>query len=268
MNDPIGDSTFFQEIQMPALEWNNLRAPQLRTLATEDALVIIPAGSTEQHGPHLPVQVDALLATEVALGCASRFPAPEKALVTPTIWCGLAEHHMEMGGTFTLDHQTYHSLLRCICSSVQRHGFRRICVINGHGGNIHALHVIASELKRELEMRILVCTYWTLPEVAEAFAGILEKQQNVRHAGEAETSMMLHLKPELVDQDALPTADGPSELKLMGPGAYRWQSFKELSTNGVIGFPSAATAKKGERLLEAAASGLCRMLTDPETWSE
>ena len=64
---------------MPALKWNNLCAPQLRTLATEDALVIIPAGSTEQHGPHLPVQVDALLATEVALGCASRFPAPEKA---------------------------------------------------------------------------------------------------------------------------------------------------------------------------------------------
>ena len=71
-------------------------------------MVIIPAGSTEQYGPHLPVQVDALLATEVALGCASRFPAPEKALVTPTIWCGLAEHHMEMVGTFALDHQTYH----------------------------------------------------------------------------------------------------------------------------------------------------------------
>ena len=141
-------------------------------------------------------------------------------------------------------------------------------MINGHGGNIHALHVIASELKRELEMRILVCTYWTLPEVAEAFAGILEKQQNVRHAGEAETSMLLHLKPELVDQNTLPTADGPSELKLMGPGTYCWQPFKGLSANGVIGFSSAATAKKGERLLEAVASGLCRMLTDPETWSE
>ena len=70
---------------MPALEWDHLRAPQLRTLAEEDTLVIIPAGSTEQHGPHLPVQVDALLATQVTLGCASRFPAPEKALVTPTI---------------------------------------------------------------------------------------------------------------------------------------------------------------------------------------
>ena len=124
---------------MPALEWNKLRAPQLRTLATEDSLVIISAGSTEQ---------------------------------------------------------------------------------------------------------------------------------NVLHAGEAETSMLLHLKPELVDQNTLPTADGPSELKLMGPGAYRWQSFKKLSPNGVIGFPSAATPKKGERLLESAASGLCRMLTDPETWSD
>ena len=66
---------------MPALEWNHLRAPQLRALAEEDALVIIPAGSTEQHGPHLPVQVAALLATEVALGCASRFSAPKPELL-------------------------------------------------------------------------------------------------------------------------------------------------------------------------------------------
>ena len=155
---------------MSVTEWNRLRAPQLRALAQEDCLVILPVGSTEQHGPHLPVQVDALLASEVSLGAASRFHPPGKAIVAPTVWCGLAEHHMDLGGTFTLDHSTFHALIRCLCRSIQRHGFRRICVVNGHGGNIHALHVIAAELKQELDLRILVCTYWTLPDVAKSFA--------------------------------------------------------------------------------------------------
>ena len=250
------------------MEWNRLRAPQLRALAQEDCLVILPVGSTEQHGPHLPVQVDALLATEVSLGAASRFNPPEKAVVAPTVWCGLAEHHMDLGGTFTLDHSTYHALIRCLCRSIQRHGFRRICVVNGHGGNIHALHVIAAELKQELDLRILVCTYWTLPDVAKSFAEILEKQSNVRHAGEAETSMLLHLKPDLIDQDALQQADGPAELKMMGPGAYRWNSFRSMSPNGVIGFPSAASAEKGEKLLSAASEGLFRLLEEPDSWAD
>ena len=253
---------------MSALEWNRLRAPQLRSLAKEDTIVILPVGSTEQHGPHLPVQVDALLATEVSLGAASRFKPEGKALVAPTLWCGLAEHHMDLGGTFTLDHSTYHSLIHCLCKSIRRHGFQRICVVNGHGGNIHALHVIAAELKHELDLRILVCTYWTLPEVAKSFDEILEKQSNVRHAGEAETSMLLYLKPELVDQEALQKADGPLDLKMMGPGSYRWQSFKSMSPNGVIGCPSAASAKKGAALLDAASKGVCRLLKDQETWSD
>ena len=202
------------------------------------------------------------------MGAASRFNPPEKAIVAPTVWCGLAEHHMDLGGTFTLDHSTYHALIRCLCRSIQRHGFRRISVVNGHGGNIHALHVIAAELKQELDLRILVCTYWTLPDVAKSFAEILEKQSNVRHAGEAETSMLLHLKPDLVDQDALQQADGPAELKMMGPGAYRWNSFRSMSPNGVIGFPSAASAEKGAKLLTAASEGLFRLLEEPDSWAD
>ena len=75
---------------MSVMEWNRLRAPQLRALAQEVCLVILPVGSTEQHGPHLPVQVDTLLATEVSLGAASRFHPSRKAILAPTVWCGLA----------------------------------------------------------------------------------------------------------------------------------------------------------------------------------
>ena len=98
------------------------------------------------------------------------------------------------------------------------------------------------------------------------FAEILEVQQNVRLAGEAETSMMLALEPELVDQAALSQADGTPEIHYYQSGISRWVSFKEVSANGVIGSPSVATAAKGELLLEVASEGIAGVLQDPKLW--
>ena len=247
--------------------WEQLGSPQLKSLADANAIVVVPVGSIEQHGPHLPVKVDALLATEVARRAALKIQTHQPILVTPTVWCGLAEHHMDFCGTLTLDFETFHALLRNLCRSIRHHGFRRIFLLNGHGGNIAALNVICSELVRELEgLRVVSGTYWTLPEVAEKFAEILEVQQNVRHAGEAETSMMLALEPELVDQSILNQADGTPEIPFYGSGVSRWVSFKEVSANGVIGSPSVATATKGELLLEVASEGIAGVLQDPELW--
>ena len=247
--------------------WEQLRSPQLKSLADVNAIVVVPVGSIEQHGPHLPVKVDALLATEVARRAALKIQTHQPILVTPTVWCGLAEHHMDFCGTLTLDFETFHALLRNLCRSIRHHGFRRIFLLNGHGGNIAALNVICSELVRELEgLRVVSGTYWTLPEVAEKFAEILEVQQNVRHAGEAETSMMLALEPELVDQSILNQADGTPEIPFYGSGVSRWVSFKEVSANGVIGSPSVATAAKGELLLEVASEGIAGVLQNPTLW--
>ena len=247
--------------------WEQLRSPQLKSLADVNAIVVVPVGSMEQHGLHLPVKVDALLATEVARRAALKVQTHQPILVTPTVWCGLAEHHMDFCGTLTLDFETFHALLRNLCRSIRHHGFRRIFLLNGHGGNIAALNVICSELVRELEgLRVVSGTYWTLPEVAEKFAEILEVQQNVRHAGEAETSMMLALEPELVDQSILNQADGTPEIPFYGSGVSRWVSFKEVSANGVIGSPSVATAAKGELLLEVASEGIAGVLQNPTLW--
>ena len=247
--------------------WEQLRSPQLKSLVDVNAIVVVPVGSMEQHGPHLPVKVDALLATEVARRAALKVQTHQPILVTPTVWCGLAEHHMDFCGTLTLDFETFHALLRNLCRSIRHHGFRRIFFLNGHGGNIAALNVICSELVRELDgLRVVSGTYWTLPEVAEKFAEILEVQQNVRHAGEAETSMMLALEPELVDQSILNQADGTLEIPFYGSGVSRWVSFKEVSANGVIGSPSVATAAKGELLLEVAAEGIAGVLQNPALW--
>src|SRR5580704_9479228 len=96
------------------VEWRKLRADELRERARADALVILPIGSIEQHGPHLPVEVDSMLGETVAL---------------PMLWTGLSEHHMSFGGTITLDVATFTAVIEGICTSIVRHGFRRIALL-------------------------------------------------------------------------------------------------------------------------------------------
>ena len=251
---------------MTEVLWTNLKAHELRAIAKTEALVIQPVASLEQHGPHLPVQVDVALVSEVALRAAREIAGHAPVVVAPTLWAGLAEHHMSLGGTITLDLATYHAVLRCLCRSFQRQGFRRVCLLNGHGGNITALTNISAELSIELGIPVVTATYWTLPESAEAFVGILERQSNVRHACEAETSMMLALRPELVDQERMSELDGPMEGPGGHGGVYRWRAIDWWTETGVIGVPKVASADKGERLLAAAAGALARALTSPALW--
>lgn len=251
------------------IEWANLKAGELRQLARGDTRVIIPIGSTEQHGPHLPVQVDTLLATEVAHRAARKVASRVPVVVTPAVWIGLAEHHMTFGGTLTLDFDTLAGLLRCIVRSLVRHGFRQILFLNGHGGNVSALRTIVDELTPQFAIPLIMSTYWVLAE--EQMASILERQSGVKHAGEAETSMMLALRPDLVDTGRLSEAIGPT-----GPesgvrskaGTHRWSSFAGRTETGVIGDASAASAEKGERLLEAATAALSDLLVDPGKWRD
>ena len=248
------------------VEWLKLRAPQLREMARQRATVIVPVGSVEQHGPHLPVQVDALLAGEVARRAAVRLSRHTPALVAPTVWMGLAEHHMSLGATLSLDFQAYHALLRCLCRSISRHGFPRIFILNGHGGNVAALGVIAGELDRELDARVATATYWHLQQTRERFAGILEEQDNVMHAGEAESSMLLALAPDLVDREAMASTQGPAGGIVRPSGAYGYRDIGDLSPTGVLGKPRTASPEKGERLLDAAAEAVAQAVLDEELW--
>jgi creatinine amidohydrolase len=250
-------------------QWWNLKAPALRDLASRNANVIVPVASTERHGPHLPTQVDCLLVGEIAARSAALASRSVPTLVTPVVWTGLAEHHMSLGATISLDFETFFAVLRGICRSLTRHGFRKILLLNGHGGNIAALTVAVNELAPELDAPIATATYWLLAQ--PAFSKILEKQANVRHACEAETSMVLALKPELVDMTLAADAVGPTSpelVNIIGTSAvHRWQSFRSRTSHGAIGDPRAASAEKGERLLQAAAEAVSALVTNPEFWS-
>lgn len=254
---------------MTEIEWWRLKAADINALAARDAVVIVPVGSTEQHGPHLPTQVDSLLVGEIARRAARQAAATTPIVVAPTVWSGLAEHHMSLGGTLSLDFATFLALLRCICRSLVRQGFRRILLLNGHGGNIAALTVVVNELAVELNAPVATTSYWLL--ASEAFARILERQKTVRHACEAETSMLLAVAPELVDMARAAEAVGPTGRELgevVGSDAvHRWRSFKSRTHHGVIGDPRTANAEKGERLLTAAADAVAEVVVNSDFWA-
>jgi creatinine amidohydrolase len=250
-------------------QWWNLKAPELRSLSGQDAVVIVPVASTEQHGPHLPTQVDCLLVGEVARRAALRASAATPIIVTPVIWTGLAEHHMSLGATISLDFATFHALIHGVCRSLVRQGFRNVLLLNGHGGNIAALTVIVNEIAPELRAPIGTATYWLLAQ--EAFKDILERQANVRHACEAETSMVLALRPDLVDMAAARDTVGPTSPEIAQvagtTAAHRWQSFQARTSHGVIGDPRAASPEKGERLLDAAAAAVAALVSNRDFWT-
>ncbi len=249
--------------------WNRMTAETLRARAAENALVILPVASTEQHGPHLATGVDTFLCTEVCRRTAVQVSKAQPVVVAPTVWMGLAEHHMALGGSFTLSLKGWHLLLHELCTAIKRAGFSKIAIINGHGGNMAALSALTTDLTRDLELPIASASYWTLASQSGAVAEILEDQEGLIHACEAETSMMMVAQPDLVDESRLSEAVGPTTgmNELLNPAILRWRSFSEITPSGVVGDARRATPDKGERLFQAMSGALAEALIQGQPWS-
>jgi creatinine amidohydrolase len=250
--------------------WQHLTAAQLNERAAAGAVVLLPVASTEQHGPHMATGVDCVLVAEVCRRAAARLTGLGRpVVVAPVLWAGLAQHHMAFGGSFTLRLATYQALLTDLGHSIREAGFRRLVVVNGHGGNMTALNAMSAELTRDIGIDLCITTYFQLAEAA--IAPLLEDQPGVLHACEAETSMMLAVRPDLVDLGRLAQAQGPMAARAgaaLNAPLHRWRSFADITATGVIGDALSATPEKGERLLEAAADALALALAqddDPPT---
>jgi creatinine amidohydrolase len=245
---------------MPAsVMWKELNAEDLRAKAAVDAIVILPVGSMEQHGPHLPVGVDTILTEGVCRVAAEQAAADVPVVVAPTVWCGMAEHHMAFGGTFTFDIPTYRAVLLAFLRSIERHGFSRVLIINGHGGNTAALNAFLPDFARETGLRVFTAGYFDLPRTD--IAPLLEDQKGVQHACEVETSLMMVVAPDLVRHERIAEAfsarDPSSEWRTV---PARFRSFKEVTASGVNGDARRASRAKGEKLLENLAGGLADLL--------
>ena len=170
---------------------------------------------------------------------------------------------MSFGGTISLDYAAFAALIEGVVRSVLRHGFKRIVLLNAHGGNENALRTITDDLTPKLGVPIVQFTYWYA--AAAAVARILETQGGLTHACEAETSMMLAVRPELVATDRIPPDNSNASHEPVG-GVYRWRSIGSRSETGSLGNPAAATAEKGEKLFEAISDVLTDKLCNKELW--
>jgi creatinine amidohydrolase len=223
---------------MKTVLWQELRRTEFAKAVREDAIVIIPVASTEQHGQHLPVNTDANCCFTIAVRAAEAIEE-FSVLVLPTIWTGYSPHHMPHPGTITLKYHTFVELLTQVAVSVHAHGFHKILFLNGHGGNSAVVDAMRTKLAAEERISVVGYTYWDLPSVPEEWERISRSDKGfVGHAAEIETSMQLYLQPDLVDMSAA------------------------VWVPGVFGDPSTATREKGERLHKAAVSALVSLLRD------
>jgi len=245
--------------------WKFLSAAELRAKAQEGAIVVLPVASMEQHGPHLPVGVDTILSEAVCQAAAERIAGDTPVVVAPTLWCGMAEHHMAFGGTFTFDIPTYRTVLHAILRSIERHGFKRVLIVNGHGGNIAALSAFLPDIARDSGLKVRVTTYFE--QAKAALAEVLEDQDGVHHACEAETSMMMVVAPDRVRRDKLTEAFGPAHSSAPPAGIARYRSFRDITPSGVIGDARRSSAQKGAKLMAACRDGIAAVLSNPQTWS-
>jgi creatinine amidohydrolase len=250
------------------VEWARMTAPELRAIAArEDALAILPAGSLEQHGPHLPVITDTASASAAAIAAARLVANDVPVAVLPGLWLGLSEHHLPFGGTISVDYAAYRAILESIVRSLRAISFARLLIVNGHGGNIDPLAVAARELAVAYDMPIVATTPWFLAR--EKLAPIFEVDTGARHACEGETSMMMAIAGDIVKKHKFDEAMQQAPARVDAPaGLSRFYSFSERApVTGTWGDPRTATADKGKRFLAVQAEALADAIRNKALWS-
>jgi creatinine amidohydrolase len=223
--------------------------------ALETGLAVLPVGSTEQHGPHAPLGTDALTAAAIAAEGVDRID--REVAVAPAVPVGVAEEHRQFPGTLWVSPDTFRGYVRETVESLAQHGWNRVVVVNGHGGNVGPLRETCARLTRDGTAYAVQFTWFDAVDPAEVgFDGAMG------HGGPVETSLVQHLRADLVETDQFEAAaDGAAE------GWGEWQAgvnlaydSAEFTESGVVGDPGEGSAALGERLHDAASDRLADLL--------
>ena len=229
-------------VRLEELTWPEIESALENGMRT----AIVAVGSIEQHGPHLPLGMDTFDGDELARRIARDLG---DALAAPTIRPGCSGHHMEFPGTITVPPETLMDVIRAYCCSLDEHGFEYIALVPTHGGNFAPVETVAPDVSREIDATVISLAdldeHMRLLNEGLSAAGI-EYEQDVIHAGAAETSVVLAIDEGLVRTDALergPEGD-------ISPARLLSEGFKSITENGVLGDPNEATAEAGDRIIE------------------
>lgn len=254
-------------------DWSTVQFDQARAAGILDRLIaVLPVAATEQHGPHLPLQVDSALVDGVIAHSLPHLAPEVPALFLPTQAVGFSPEHAAFPGTLTLKAETVIRLWTEIGESVAASGVKRLVLLNSHGGQVGLMDVVARDLRARFGLLVYSVNWFGLPLTAadgsdvNALFSAHEHRFGI-HAGEIETSMMLALRPELVDMAqaqcfASTAQDRAKAFPILGNGKSAklgWQ-MQDYNAAGAVGNAAVATATKGQAVLAAAGLALARLL--------
>lgn len=249
--------------------YGNLTSPDLKALAP-DTVAVLPLAAVEQHGDHLPVATDTEIVTEIARRTESAMT--EKIVLLPTLWAGSSHHHLAFPGTLSISSETYINVLSDLLDSLTASGFRRVFLLNGHGGNKipYSEALFRKSLQRE-NLWVAGQNYWHLAE-AELAGQDFMATPRLTHACEYETSMMLALGEDHVRMDR--ACGCRKESFSAWYDSLGWSStrvvvsepFEKRSPNGAMGAPDLASAEKGQKLFEIITQVVIEFLEDFRSW--
>ena len=242
----------------------DLTSPAIASLS-KDTPVVFPVAALEQHGRHMPLFTDSLLMGEVIRRVAERYR--ERVLFAPLLWLGNSDHHLDFSGTLSAPPRTYLDTLAGLYENFIAHGFKRLVIFNGHGGNDvpgkQAVFEVRQRHRQRDDLLLLFATYWNLGARPQEMDKSLH-QDRMGHACEWETSMMLRLAPHLVVGNVKKLKPVPFG-NAFEPASRGWIT-KERTVPGHIGEPQLATAEKGEALFRIFAEDVAAMLDRMLAW--
>lgn len=253
--------------------YGDLTWQDINDAVAEKQVILLPVGSTEQHGPHLPLDVDNFLATNVCLEAAKR--APDKILVAPTIPYGYNIHAMDFPGTIHVAYDHFVEFCTDVCKSFAYHGFKRIVIVDGHGSNEPLLQFVGRKTILETDALVAAFMWWNMLRVDPNFVKSFRESVfpgGAAHACEVETSMYLHLDAAKVQMDK--AQDNIAWYNENGATGFRWvdafgagpvsvvEWTSTYTPTGVMGQPTLATAEKGGRIFNEAVTRLVQFVNE------
>jgi creatinine amidohydrolase len=258
---------------MTKIRYEELTWTEIREAIARQPVVLLPFGTIEDHGPHLPLNTDNVIVEAICLEAGRR--APGELLVMPLAAYGLNEHHMDFPGTVSVKMETLLAYVSDVAISAARHGFTHLLVVNGHGSNAPLADLVARKVVLETGV---VCAAMSPnaaidPTLAEPTLSAMRRSGpgGVAHAGEYETAMMLHLRPDLVQMDRALQEIGQLKLEFFNwdypePSVLAWQDWwSRMSQSGVCGDPTVATAEFGQAVFENTVTNMVRLVREFRT---